>query len=100
VLQAILVQDERHATAHNVLGILEFQRGRGAQARAHLEKAIESDPDLTEAWLNLGLIAQKAGDTQAAIRYYRGFLKRASPDKHRDAIPKVREALADLGANP
>jgi arylsulfatase A-like enzyme/Flp pilus assembly protein TadD len=99
-LRAILVQDEKDSTAHNVLGVLEFQRGRPAQARAHLEKAVQFDPGLTEAYLNLGLIAQKTGDSPAAIRHYRSFLQRASREKHADVIPKVRAALAELGATP
>ncbi len=100
VLQAILVQDPQHATAHNVLGILEVQRGRTVEGRVHLEKAIESDPELIEPYLNLGLLAQKAGDSQTAVKYFRGFLKRARPDKYRDVIPKVKDALTELGANP
>jgi hypothetical protein len=48
--------------------------------------------------MNLGLIAQNAGDTQAAIGYLKGFLKRADKVKHRDVIPKVEAALSDLNA--
>ncbi len=97
-LQAILLQDPQRATAHNVLGILEIQRGQTLQGREHLEKAIEADPELIEPYLNLGILAQKAGDSPAAIRYFRGFLKRARPEKYRDVIPKVKAALAELGA--
>jgi arylsulfatase A-like enzyme/Tfp pilus assembly protein PilF len=96
VLQAILVQDARHAGAHNVLGILEVQRSRPEEARRHFEQAIESNPDLAEPYMNLGLLAQKAGQAQIAMNYYREFLKRARPDKHGDYIPKVKEALREL----
>jgi tetratricopeptide (TPR) repeat protein len=96
VLQAILVQDARHAGAHNVLGILEIQRSRPEEARRHFEQAIESEPDLAEPYMNLGLLAQKAGHAQAAVNYYREFLKRARPDKYGDYIPKVKEALKEL----
>jgi choline-sulfatase len=95
-LQAILVQNPRHAGANNVLGILEIQRSRPQEARRHFEQAIESEPDLAEPYMNLGLLAQKAGQYQIAMNYYREFLKRARPDKYGEYIPKVKEALREL----
>jgi hypothetical protein len=50
--------------------------------------------------MNLGLMAQNAGNTEAAVAMYREFLKRADREKHREYIPQVRAALADLGAAP
>jgi arylsulfatase A-like enzyme/Tfp pilus assembly protein PilF len=96
VLQAILVQNPSHAGAHNVLGIIEIQRRRPEEARKHFEQAIASNPDLAEPYMNLGLLAQNAGQPQVAANYYREFLKRASPDKHGEYIPKVKEALKEL----
>jgi choline-sulfatase len=96
VLQAILVQNPDHAGAHNVFGLLEIQRGRPEEARKHFEQAIASNPDLAEPYMNLGLLAQNAGQAQVAANYYREFLKRASPDKHAEYIPKVKEALKEL----
>jgi len=99
-LQAILAQNPRHAMAHNVLGILEIQRSRPQEARKHFEQAIKSNPGLPEPYMNLGLLAQQAGATQVAINHYRDFLKKADPVKHREYIPKVKAALAGLGATP
>jgi arylsulfatase A-like enzyme/Flp pilus assembly protein TadD len=99
-LEATLVQNERHGMAHNVFGILEIQRARFQEARRHLELAIQYSPELPEPYMNLGLMAQNAGNMQAAVAMYREFLKRADPEKHREYIPKVRAALADLGAAP
>jgi Flp pilus assembly protein TadD len=100
VLRAIQVQNDRYAAAHNLFGILEIQRGRGAEARGHFEKAVRYNPELAESYMNLGLLAQNAGDNQAAIRYYRQFLKRASPAQYGEVIPKVKAALAELGGTP
>jgi arylsulfatase A-like enzyme/Tfp pilus assembly protein PilF len=100
VVRAILVQSPRDATAHNVYGNLEIQRGREGEARQHFEQAIKCDPGLAEPYLNLGLIAQNAGDISDAIAYYRDFLRKADKDKYREYIPKVRAALASLGARP
>lgn len=99
VLRALLAQNPRYAAAHNLYGILDLQRGRALEARGHLERAVEIDPELAEPYMNLGLLAQNAGDTKSAIAYYRKFLKYAKAERYRDIIPKVRAALADLGAS-
>jgi choline-sulfatase len=95
-LKAVLAQDARNAMAHNLYGILEIQRSQPSQAREQFELAIASDASLAEPYMNLGLIAQNAGDTQAAINYFKGFLRRADKVKHREVIPKVEAALSDL----
>ncbi|MBP1598436.1 MAG: Tetratricopeptide 2 repeat protein [Acidobacteria bacterium] len=100
VLQSILVRSPRDATAHNLYGNLEIGRGRETDARRHFEQAVECDPGLAEPYLNLGLIAQNSGDARKAIACYRHFLNKADPDKYREFIPKVRTALASLGAKP
>ena len=100
LLQAALAQSPRDGTAHNLYGSLEIGRGRQAEAVRHFELAIECAPSLAEPYLNLGLIAQNSGDARKAIAYYRNFLNKADPDKYREFIPKVRTALASLGAKP
>jgi hypothetical protein len=49
--------------------------------------------------LNLGLLAQQAGQSQAAIGYYKKFLERAQPKEHGQYIPKVKAAISELGGN-
>ena len=100
VLEAILAQNDRHGMAHNVFGILEIQRSRFGEARRHLEMATQYSPELAEPYMNLGLMAQNAGNKQAAIAMYREFLKRADREKHREYIPQVRAAIAELGSAP
>ena len=95
-IHGILAQNSKSAEAHNLLGLLEVSRGRGEQARANFELAIEEDSNLAEPYLNLGLLAEKTGNPGKAAECYEQFLKKASPDKHRDVIPKVKEALAQL----
>ena len=95
-LKAILAQNDGYAEAYNVYGLLSIQRGDGNTARTYLEKAIECDPDLTEPYLNLGLLAEKAGQPQIAISYYKKFLERARPKDHGEYIPKVKAAIAEL----
>ncbi|HEY2932090.1 MAG TPA: sulfatase-like hydrolase/transferase [Acidobacteriota bacterium] len=96
VLSSIVAQNNRHAGAHNLMGILEIQRGHPDLARKYFEKAIEYNPEVAEPYMNLGLLAQNAGDLETAKVNYRKFLQKANPTAHRDVIPKVRAALADL----
>ena len=95
-LKAILAQNNRSGEAYNVYGLLSIQRGDGNTARSYLEKAIDCDPDLIEPYLNLGLLAEKAGQPQIAISYYKKFLERARPKDHGEYIPKVKAAIAQL----
>ena len=64
------------------------------------ERAVKFDPEFAEPYMNLGLLAQNAGQAKTAIGYYRNFLKKAQPDKYGEIIPKVKAALAELGASP
>jgi tetratricopeptide (TPR) repeat protein len=98
VLRAILAQDDHHSVANNLYGILEIQRGHEEQARRYFEKAIQFNPDLDQAYMNLGILAQEAGQSQQAIVYYRKFLEKAQPREYRDVIPKVKKTLEDLEA--
>ena len=98
-LRIILTQNSRHAGAHNLFGVLEITRGKATEARAHFERAVEFNPELTEAYMNLGLLAQNAGDSKRAVAYYKKFLRLAKPDKYGEIIPKVKAAIADLEAN-
>jgi len=95
-LQMVLAQNADDPSAHNLAGILALSRGQGDLARIHFERAIVGNPNLAEPYLNLGLLAEQAGRLDQAAVYYRQFLEKASPDKHREVIPKVRDALEQL----
>lgn len=95
-LKAVLLQSRQHAAAQNLFGILEIQRGRAREAQQYFEKARQSNPELADPYLNLGLLAQESGQTKAAIDNYRLFLEKAKADKYADVIPKVNGALAQL----
>ncbi len=45
-----------------LLGCSEASLGRGKEAAAEFRSALEANPDLIEAWLNLGLVCAVAGD--------------------------------------
>ena len=96
VLQVILLQDHRDSAATNLMGIIEIQRGHVDLAKKYFESALSYNPDLAQAYMNLGILAQDAGQTQQAIDYFKQFLEKAEPKEHRDIIPKVKKALSEL----
>ena len=49
--------------------------------------------------MNLALLAEEAGQPQAAIGYYRKFLQHADPKAHKEFIPKVKAAIKGLGGD-
>lgn len=95
--RAITVQDDHYAAAYNGLGLVAIQRGDADTARRQFERAVEIGPDEPEPFLNLGLLFQKTGHKEQALHYYEEFLKKASRDEYGELIPKVREAIQELG---
>ncbi|HVN81875.1 MAG TPA: sulfatase-like hydrolase/transferase [Terriglobia bacterium] len=96
ILRSVLAQDSEHAAANNLLGVLEVQRGHPDLARQHFEAAIHADPNLVQAYMNLGILAQNSGQNKLAISYFKEFLEKAPLESNREFIPRVRAAIADL----
>jgi tetratricopeptide (TPR) repeat protein len=97
------------ASAYNSLG--DAQR-----ARACLQSAVELNPDNPEVWTSLGILAQKAGDVETAVRAYsqavklqptqRGYqllaraLQQAGKQQEAQAAWQQGMALGDATAQP
>jgi arylsulfatase A-like enzyme/Flp pilus assembly protein TadD len=96
VLKSIATIDPSNAAAQNGFGVLEIQRNNGTAARGYFEKAVELDPDLVEAYLNLGLIYKMAGDRVRARECFQAFLAKASPAQYGKVIPQVRQELKEM----
>jgi arylsulfatase A-like enzyme/Flp pilus assembly protein TadD len=88
--------DAGYGTAYNGLGVIAIQKQDPTTARGYFEKAVQLDPDLADAQLNLGLIYKMAGDRERARACFQAFLAKASPAQYGEVIPKVREELAEL----
>ncbi len=96
VFGLVLADDPNYAAAHNGLGLIAIQKHDAAGARAHFEKAVNADPDLVEADMNLGLLYEMAGEQDRARACFQTFLARASKKQYASLIPKVRQELAGL----
>ncbi len=59
---------------------LALEAAEPRAARAAYERALALDPDMTDAYVNLGRLRYEAGDLDAALRLYREALKRDARD--------------------
>jgi arylsulfatase A-like enzyme/Tfp pilus assembly protein PilF len=67
------------APAHffNRLGEVQTLANRPDAARRNLQKAIESNPELSQPYFNLAVLSEQAGDLQSARNYYEQAIERA-----------------------
>jgi choline-sulfatase len=91
-----LATDNTFALAHNGLGLVSIQKRDLGAARGHFEKAVQLDPDLLEAQLNLGRIYQMSGANGQARACFEAFLAKASPAEYGPVIAKVKAELAAM----
>lgn len=58
------------------IGLLQMELGKWKAARGNLEKAVGENPDLPEAWLNLGVFREiYADDAAGAMECYSRYVK-------------------------
>jgi tetratricopeptide (TPR) repeat protein len=67
-------------------------QGRGAEALAALQRAVELEPNLAEAWRELSVLYAAAGDTAACDSAYARFTRLASPEQH---LAEAHAAMAN-----
>ena len=97
VLQRVLVLDETNAKAYNSLGWLALQKGDPGTALIRFKKAVDSDPDFPETYLNLGMLYKGMGDFTSARSSFESFLEKAGDRKELEqSAARVREAIASL----
>ncbi|HVH57571.1 MAG TPA: tetratricopeptide repeat protein [Vicinamibacterales bacterium] len=68
-VQQVLAGAPQHATANLVAGLVAMDRSQYAEARAALERAVQTDPLLFKAHYQLSLACGRLGDEVAASRY-------------------------------
>lgn len=88
--------DDKTPLAYNGLGLVSIQKRDMGEARGYFEKAVQIDPDLLEAQLNLGRIYKIMGANTRARACFEAFLAKASPAEYGPVIPKVRAELAAM----
>jgi tetratricopeptide (TPR) repeat protein len=74
------------------LGQTLAAQGRGAEALAAFNRAVELQPNLAEAWRELAVLHAENGDTLACDAAYARFTQLASPEQH---LAEAHAALAN-----
>ncbi|PKL77744.1 MAG: hypothetical protein CVV27_04680 [Candidatus Melainabacteria bacterium HGW-Melainabacteria-1] len=62
--QAILAESPEHAQALHLLGLAEVRLGQTEQAQAHLEQALQLNPENAGFHYNYGLVLEQAGECE------------------------------------
>jgi len=73
-LRKALAQDATNAVALNHLGLAYYQLGKKAEAKKAIQKAVEANPNYSDALINLGNFAGEEGNLSSAKSYYRRAL--------------------------
>jgi arylsulfatase A-like enzyme/Flp pilus assembly protein TadD len=88
--------DEKFALGYNGLGLVAIDRRDLGAARGYFEKAVQFDPDLLEAKLNLGRIYKINGDNTKARACFEDFLSKAPAAEYGPIIAQLKEELARM----
>ena len=91
-----LATGEEYAPAHNGLGLVSIRKEDLPCARVHFEKAVQLDPGLLEAQLNLGRMYKILGDNKRARACFEAFLAKAPSAEYGHIIPKIEKELAEM----
>jgi tetratricopeptide (TPR) repeat protein len=91
-----LATDDKYALAYNGLGLVSIKKQDQAAARGYFEKAVQLDPDLLEAQLNLGRIYKIMGLNALARASFEAFLAKASSAEYGAIISQLKEELAGM----
>jgi len=96
--EAIRAGAERYADVHHALGVIHHGMGRFAEARAAFERALEINPEYTEAAINLAITYNDLGHYAQAQRLMARLEPQPGPVGPRTLDPFVRGKIANLHA--
>lgn len=88
--------DAEDPYAHKALGLVLALRGERSAARDAYRRALALDPGMWEAWLNLGEIANHAGETQTALSHFVAAYE-AMTRRYADDPQRIGRWQAELG---
>jgi tetratricopeptide (TPR) repeat protein len=97
-VQQVLASAPQHATANLVAGLVAMDRAHYAEARAALERAVQTDPLLFKAHYQQSLACARLGDDAAAARYLEQY--RATLRGVQKMIDELRMATGPIGTGP
>ncbi len=103
LLEKTLQINPKYAAAELQLGLVEADRGAYAEAIAHYQRALQTDPELVEAHYRLAQAYRETGDSEKAkaeVRTYTQLTKESAQkeDRERREIKQFVYTLRDQSA--
>src|SRR5262245_3858324 len=98
MLRLVLDEEDRFADVHDMLGVIAHSRGNFIQAERHFERALQINPNYTEAALNLAVTYNDRGKYEKAREVYARI--KGSPTGNANTLdPFARGKLANMHAD-
>jgi tetratricopeptide (TPR) repeat protein len=98
LLREVVVKADHYADVHHMLGVIAHTEGEFIEAQLHLERAVELNPNYTEAQLNLIVTYNELGLYEAARRLYAEVRSRDS-GRGRSLDPFAMGRIANMHAD-
>ena len=95
LLRQVAAKADRYADVHHMLGVIAHNNGDFTRAETHFEKAVNLNPNYTEAQLSLMVTYNELGKYDAARRLYGQVRARTHAG---EADPFVKGKLANMHA--
>jgi tetratricopeptide (TPR) repeat protein len=92
LLKQVVDKTDRFADVFDMLGVIAHSKGDFTKAQQHFEKAIQLNPNYTEAQLNLMVTYNDLGKYEAAREIYSNIRSRDAGDRRADPFAKGKIA--------
>lgn len=83
-----------NASDYLIVGNAEYAKGNYVKALEHYEKALKVNPDYSDAWSNIGMIAERFNKLSVATKAYQKALEKEP--NHKVARKRLGNLLADI----
>jgi len=97
LLRQVADKADQFADIHHMLGVITHSRGDFAEAERHFERAVQINPNYTEAQLNLMVTYNDLGKYDEARRLYAEMRSRGQ-EKGRELDPFAKGKIANMHA--
>jgi tetratricopeptide (TPR) repeat protein len=97
LLRQVVDKADQYADVHHMLGVITHSRGDFAEAERHFERAVQLNPNYTEALLNLMVTYNDLGKYEEARQIY-GQMRSRSEGRGRELDPFAKGKIANMHA--
>jgi pentatricopeptide repeat protein len=97
LLRQVAEKADQFADVHHMLGVITHSRGDFAEAEHHFERAVQLNPNYTEAQLNLMVTYNDLGKYEEARKIYAEMRSRGQ-EKGRELDPFAKGKIANMHA--